>query len=141
MAGRKIEQLKADLAVKPEILDARVDARTEDFRRGPVKITRKTETKPDGTKTTEQTREIAAEERHVEAVSEATHKETPVFAPQAPARTRYVGVGVNPLDYTRQWRGRAGLNVLGAVDAGVAVDLDPVRLNFDRPMLELGYRF
>lgn len=135
-----IGKQQAQLDARPLVESFKVDARTEDVRRGPVRISRTTTTAPDGTKTTTSTREIAAEERHTEVKTEASYKETPAPLRHTP-KTRYVGQGVNPLDYTRQWRGRGGLTVLGALDAGVAVDLDPARLKFDRPMVELTYRF
>ncbi len=140
-AGLEIESLKAALDARPELLATHIDARTEDVRRGPVTVKRKTTTLPDGTKTTESERTIGPVESHIATKTEDTRKETPVAAPVARARTRYGGLGVNPLAYTREWRGRGGVNVLGFLDAGVALDFDPIGLKFDRPMLEATYRF
>ena len=108
-AGTGLEVLQAQLDARPALLTAHVDVRTEDFRRGPVKITRKTVTNlKDGTKTVESTREIAAEERRTETASADARKETPTVAATTFIRKRYVGLGVNPLDYTGEWRLRAG---------------------------------
>lgn len=129
---------QAQLDARPLVEDFKTDARTEDVRRGPVKISRTTTTAPDGTKTVVAVREIAAEERHVEVKNEASHRETPVAAPRA--RTRYVGVGVDPLNYARLPRLRAGVTVFGALDLGVAYDarFAPTSGAFG---LEAAYRF
>lgn len=136
-AGHRVTELDAALAARPVVLETHVDTRTEDFRRGPVKITRRTVTAPDGTKTTEQTREIAAEERHTETSSAKEHREKPG---QARARSRYVGLGVDPLDYARLPRLRAGLTLWSVLDAGLAYD--PRRpLTGGAVQLEAAYRF
>lgn len=140
-AGRRIVQLQAALDAKPLVTDFKSDDRTEDVRRGPVKISRTTTTEPDGRKVVVQVREVAAEERHTEDKTATIHQETPVQAPGGRARTRYVGLGINPLDYAHQGRLRAGVTLFGAFDAGVALDVNPLGLGFSRPMLELTYRF
>lgn len=121
-AGQGLERLQAQLDARPLVTDHKVDARTEDYRRGPTKTVRKTVVAPDGTKTTETTREVAAEERHTEAKTETLHTETPIALPQAPARTRYVGLALNPFHYTRP-RLSAGLTFWdGRLDAGAYWD-------------------
>lgn len=135
-SGLEIERLKSE---RVEIQDTRVDNRTEDVRRGPVKKVKTVVVAPDGTKTTTTSTDSGAVEIRKTANVEASHKETP--PPPSRTRTRYVGLGVNPLAYTREWRARAGMNVLGAFDAGVALDLNPARLHLTRPMVELTYRF
>ena len=122
-AGRKITQLQEALNARPLVEDFQVDDRDETFRRGPVKITTKTIIAPDGTKTIEKTEEKSAEERHVAIKAESGHKEAPVVeAAGARPRKRYVGVGVDPLAYARMPRLRAGVNVWGALDVGLAYD-------------------
>jgi hypothetical protein len=133
-AGLEIERLKAQLAARPEILVTAVDTRSEDVRRGPVTITRKTTTTPQGVKTVESTREIGAVETHTEAKREDAKKETPVQAAPERARTRYVGLAVNPLDYARVPRFRGGVTLWSAVDLGVATD-------FRHLWVESSYRF
>ena len=82
-----------------------------------------------------------------ESVSTTKSKEGPVQDPVERRRTRYAGLGVSPLAYTRQWRTRGGMNVRGALDLGVAIDIDPSKIGrdpgkaFDRPMLEATWRF
>lgn len=125
----------------PAIEDNRVDARTEDVRRGPAKITRRTEEiKPDGTKKiTEEVRELGPEERRTAVASEESHSVVPP-APAKASRTRYVGLGVDPLDYARLPRLRAGVTLWSAFDVGLAYDAR-------RPVLggalaiEAAYRF
>lgn len=129
-AGKVITVQQTQLDARPLVEDHSVDARSEDVRRGPVRISRTTITAPDGTKTVAQVREVAAEERHTESVVETAHKETPIASR---ARTRYVGLGVDPLDYARIPRLRAGVTVFGAVDVGVAFDR--------RFWVEVAYRF
>lgn len=137
MAGRRIQELDATLAANPAVLETSVDSRTEDFRRGPVKRTTTTTKAPDGTKTTVTVSEIASEERRTEASSAKEHQEKPV---QARARNRYVGLGVDPLDYGRLPRLRAGLTLWSVLDAGLAYDS---RLPVGRGafQLEASYRF
>ena len=136
----RLARVQTRLDAKPETMDGSVDHRTEDVRRGPVKITTERVVSPDGTKTTKRVREEGVVETKKTFVLESTHKEVPWSDAEAP-RTRYLGFGVNPLDYTRQWRGRGGLTIFGSIDAGVAIDVNPVLLKLDRPMLELAYRF
>ncbi len=121
MAGRQIVALNERLAAKPEIFDAYIDDRTEDVRRGPVTIKRKSVTTPDGTKTVESERVIGPVETHTTSKTETEHKETPI-GPAETKRTRYVGVGIDPLDYARLPRFRAGVTFLGRLDVGAAYD-------------------
>lgn len=132
-AGKVITVQQTQLDARPLVEDFKADARVEDVRRAPVTIKRRTETtKPDGTKkVVDSERIIGAVDSHVEATSEVSHKETPAAAPRA--RTRYVGVGVDPLNYLALPRLRAGVTVFGAVDVGVAYD--------KRFWLEAAYRF
>jgi hypothetical protein len=140
MAGQEVLRLRGLLAARPAIEDYKVDARTEDVRRGPVRISRKTVIAPDGTKTIESTRDIGAIDSHTATTSEVSHKETPVGESPARARTRYVGLGIDPLRYAAMPRLRAGVTVLGAFDVGVAYDprFSPVN---GAVGLELAYRF
>lgn len=135
-----IGEQRSQLDAKPVVLETRLDERTEDVRRGPVTITRRTETKPDGTKVVEQKREVAGEERHIAASSDVHHEETPVSALAPRARNRYVGVGVDPLNYARLPRLRAGVTLFDRVDLGVAYDarFAPVSGAFQ---IEASYRF
>lgn len=137
-AGLELKNRFTDKPAAPEVVDFSSDNRTEDVRRGPVKITRRTETRPDGSKVVEQTREIASEERHSTVAAETRHQEIP--APPRPSRTRYVGVGVDPLDYARLPRLRAGLTLWERLDAGVAYDARRPVLG-GALTLEAAYRF
>lgn len=118
-AGRRIAELDAALAARPATFDSQVDDRTEDVRRGPIKRTTTTTTAPDGTKTRTAVVEIASEERHIEATRAKEHHEAPA---QARPRARYVGLGVDPLNYARLPRLRAGVTLWSVLDAGVAYD-------------------
>ncbi len=140
LAGRRIVQLDAELAARPEVMDGTVDHRTEDVRRGPVKITRSVVTAPDGTRTVNSVREESPVEISKTTVLENTHKEIPWDAGEPRNRTRYVGIGVDPLNYARIPRLRAGLTFLGSIDVGVAYDarFSPVSGAFS---LEAAYRF
>lgn len=137
MARQEIRVLRATLAARPEVHERVETDRTEDVRRGPVKITRRTETKPDGTKVTEQVREIASEERKIVASTDTTRDEKP--APLPPARTRYAGLALDPFD-ARRPRVRGGLTLFDSFDAGLAYDS---RFPILRGALqaELTYRF
>jgi hypothetical protein len=141
MAGQEVLRLRSLLAARPVVEDYKTDARTEDVRRGPVTRKRKTVIAPDGTKTTESELTIGAIDSHIEAKSESTHKETPVGGPLARAgRTRYVGLGIDPLRYAAMPRLRAGVTILGAFDVGVAYDSRFSPTN-GAAGLELAYRF
>lgn len=134
MAGRRITQLEAALKARPEIMDGSVDHRTEDVRRGPVKVTRTVKTEADGTRTVNSVREEGVTEIKKTFDISTTHKEVPWDDGEPTKRTRYLGLGVDTQDYLKVPRVRAGLTFLGALDAGVATD-------FKRLWIETAYRF
>lgn len=125
LAGQRISAL----SVQPEIQEKTVYKIEE----GPSRTTKRTITKPDGEKIVEQIREV--EHRTVERESDKSEK--PVFAP---SRGRYVGLGVDPFDYARVPRLRAGLSIFEILDVGVAYDYRR-RLNDGALMCEVAYRF
>lgn len=90
--GERVASLEATLAARPQINDAR--KASLDVKRGPVKIIRKTTVAPDGTKTTEQSREVAAEERH--SAQESDHQEKPACPAAAPAPRYLAGFVIDP---------------------------------------------
>lgn len=135
----RIGHMQAQLDAKPLVEDFKVDARTEDVRRGQVTVRRHTEIKPDGTKTVDSERVQGAVESHSEAKTETSHKEIPNGLLARP-RTRYVGLGVDPLDYARLPRMRAGLTLWERVDAGLAYDARRPILG-GALTLEAAYRF
>ncbi len=123
LAGRRIVQLDAELAVAClESLGYRVV------------------TAPDGTRTVNSVREESPVEISKTIVLENTHKEIPWDAGEPRNRTRYVGIGVDPLNYARIPRLRAGLTFLGSIDVGIAYDarFPPVAGAFS---IEAAYRF
>lgn len=105
--------------------------------KGPVRIVKVKA--PDGTVTT--TTDRAPETITTDRERDKERLEIPPQLPPVAQRNRYAGLGVNPLDYTHQWRGRGGITLFGALDAGVAVDVEPQKLILSRPMVELTYRF
>lgn len=139
-ATHVISVQQAALDARPLVEDFKTDARAEDVRRDPVTVKRHSETtRPDGTKSVvDSERVIGAVESHTENKSESSHKETPIAAPRA--RTRYVGLGIDPLRYAAFPRLRAGVTVFGALDLGVAYDarFSPTSGAFG---LEAAYRF
>ena len=115
LAGPEIVRLRAIIDAKPLVEMTKVDARTEDVRRGPVKISRTTITAPDGTKTTTSVREIKSEKRHSEVRIEEARKETPI-AVRRPRRWGYLDfdprAGFVPVG------ARLGMDVIGDFGAG-----------------------
>lgn len=140
MAGLRIQQLDTLLAARPLVSDHVVDNRTEDVRRGPVKKIKTVVTAPDGTKTVTTSTDSGAVEVHKKSESETSHQEIPIQDPASRARTRYVGLGVDPLNYARLPRLRAGVTLWERLDAGVAYDsrFSPVAGAFQ---LEAAWRF
>lgn len=135
-AGKVIVVQQTQLDARPLTEDVKLDARTEDVRRGPVEISRTTTVAPDGTKTTVAVRKIAAEERHTAASTESAHKETPVPVWRP---TRYVGASLTPLDWQHP-RISAGVTYGGRLDLGVYWDTAR-RLNDGALGAETRYRF
>lgn len=103
--------------------------------KGAVKVV--TVQAPDGTKTT--TVDRAPETVTTDKDRDKERLEIPPHIEEA-TRKRYAGLGVDPAR-PRLWRARTGLNLGGAVDIGMAADLDTTARKIDRPMLELSYRF
>lgn len=131
--GVKISSLEATIAARPQINETAKTSDVKDVKKGPVKITRKTTVAPDGTKTTEQTREIGAQESHEEAKAETTHEEKPACpAPDKPNRW-YLGAGVDPFHVTDVTRAR----VRGGWTFGDRLDFGPA-LDFSRPIFDGG---
>lgn len=117
---RRGEQI-AFLEGRPAVTD---DVKTKVVTRlveGPVRVVVKTVVAPDGTRTTEKTLERASREKDTGRESESHHVEVPPALPRS-SRTRYVGLGIDPLNYARLPRLRAGVTVWNAVDVGVAYD-------------------
>ena len=135
-----IGKQQAALDARPATTDWRVDDRTEDVRRGPSETTRRVVFDAvTGKKISSETvKKTGPVESHTEIASEAKHTETPV--PAARSRSRYVGVGIDPLDYARLPRLRAGMTVFSVLDLGVAYDsrFAPTSGAFG---LEAAYRF
>lgn len=128
-AGAKIVRLQEQLAAKPAVVDRVVYKRVQ----GPTRVEVRTITKPGGETVVERIRTV--ESVIVDTVTE--HAEAPA-APRP--RNRYLGVGVDPLNYARLPRIRAGVTLWNTVDAGVSYDarFSPVG---GAVGLELAYRF
>lgn len=128
-AGAKILRLQEQLAARPAVEERVVYKRVQ----GPVRVEVRTITKPGGEKVVERIRTV--ESVVVDTVTE--HAEAPA-APRP--RNRYLGVGVDPLNYARMPRIRAGVTLWNTVDAGVSYDarFSPVA---GAVGLELAYRF
>lgn len=128
-AGHRIVELNAMLDAKPEVSE-RIITRTV---QGPTRTEVRTIVKPGGER---------VEERIVYVESKVTERDREHSeSPSAPKRrTRYLGIGVDPLDYARAPRIRAGATVFGSVDAGIAYDprLAPTK---GAVQLEISYRF
>lgn len=135
----RVRGLESALMVKPAVSTVAKTEKAVERRLGPTRTTRRTVVAPDGTKTVETTREVEAEEIHSAAHSEEEHTETPVFAPISPARTRYVGLGIDPSELKRP-RLRAGVTLFQVFDAGVAYDTR-FKLLGGAIQLEGAYRF
>ena len=114
-----IGKQQAQLDARPATEDFRADTRTEDVRRGPSVVERHVKILPDGTKTIDSKRSSGAVETHVEAKSEASHKETPALVWRP---TRYVGAALTPLDWQHP-RISAGITTAGGrLDLGAYWD-------------------
>jgi len=135
-AGKVITVQQTLLDAKPLVEEHKVDARTEDVRRGPVKKVKTTTTLPDGTKTTTTTTDSGPVEIHKDVKLEVARKETPV-AVRVP--TRYVGASLTPLDWQHP-RISAGLTFHGRLDLGAYWDTAR-RLNDGALGLESRYRW
>lgn len=128
-AGHRITELNAELRARPAT-EERVVTRTV---QGPTRTEVRTIVKPGGER---------IEERIVYVESKTTERDREFSSTPsaARARTRYLGIGVDPLDYARAPRIRAGATVFGSFDAGVAYDprLAPTK---GAVQLEIAYRF
>ena len=111
-AGAKILRLQEQLAARPAVEEHQATRVVT----GPTRTVYRTITAPGGTVTVEKERTV--ESRVVETVRD--HSETPVALPHN--RTRYVGLGIDPLRYAALPRLRAGVTFFGAVDLGVSYD-------------------
>lgn len=131
-AGAKILRLQEQIAAKPAVEDRIIYKRVQ----GPIRVEVRTITKPGGEVVVERIRTV----ERVEIERENAHLEAPA-TPLARPRTRYLGLGVDPLRYAALPRLRAGVTFFaGRLDAGVAYDarFSPVAGAFG---LELAYRF
>lgn len=131
-AGAKIVRQQEQLAAKPAIQERVVYRKVQ----GPTRTEVRTITKPGGEVVRERIRVV--EKVEIDTMTE--YVEVPVGALAPKKRTRYVGLGVDPLNYARLPRIRAGVTLWNTVDAGVSYDarFSPVA---GAVGLELAYRF
>lgn len=108
--------------------------------RGPVRIVKEVVKAVDGTLTTRTITDRAAETINTDKDREKTRVETPPTLPPDSARTRYVGLALDPFDRGMPKRARAGLTFWNCLDAGVA--WEPRRAPTDGAVqAEIGWRF
>jgi len=131
-AGAKIVRQQEQLDAKPAVTERVVYRKVQ----GPTRVEVRTITKPDGEKIVERIRVV--EKVEIDTMTE--YVEVPVGALAPKKRTRYLGIGVDPLNYARLPRIRAGVTLWNKVDAGVSYDarFSPVG---GAVGLELAYRF
>ena len=118
-----IRSLQATIAAKPTTQD-RVVTKTV---QGPTRTEIRTIVKPGGERVEE--RIVYVESKTTERENEHSEK------PAANRRSRYVGLGIDPLDYHRPTV-RAGLNLWDTYDIGGTLDTRNMR-----PGVELAFRF
>lgn len=142
-----LTRAQTQLDAKPVVEDFKVDARTEDVRRGTVAIKRKSVTEPDGTKTVESERIIGPVESHTTSNAESSRRETPIGLLARP-RTRYAGLSVPIAAFAQPRLARPtvslGLTIWGAWDGGLGIDTAKMAKPTDLPealRLETRYRF
>ena len=132
-AGAKIVRQQEQLDAKPAVQDRVVYRKVQ----GPTRVEVRTITKPGGEVIVERIRVV--EKVEIERQTEYVEVPAHVLAPKK--RTRYVGLGVDPLNYARLPRIRAGVTLWnGTVDAGVSYDarFSPIA---GAVGLEMAYRF
>lgn len=123
LACAEIMHLRSLVASKPAVENKEVIRTVQ----GPTRTEIRTIIKPGGER---------VEERIVYVESKVTDRATEHSEiPAKDQRTRYFGLGINPLDYGRPTV-RAGLTVYGALDIGGTFDTRSMR-----PGVEAAYRF
>lgn len=128
--GERIAALEA----RPAVQESAHVAKHEVVKRGPVKLSRKKTVAPDGTVTTESTREVAGEERETNLAVDLKREETPPVLPRAPT-TRWVH-GTFDINGYMPRRVAGGLTLWGRVDLGVSYDW-----RYRATGIEVGLRF
>jgi hypothetical protein len=114
----RVQSQKHDLELVVASRPAIQDHKSKERKVGPKRTETTTTIAPDGTKTIKKVQDVASEETK----TEVAHSEVPAAIPVRPSRTRYLGLGVDPLDYARLPRLRGGVTLLERLDVGLAYD-------------------